>query len=642
MTEETKIERNKRKLQRNAEKEEERYRVNKIRQRMGISLLESSDEEEQELSSTNDDIQSSSTPAESNVIDNQMTKEDEKPKKFGVREWDRGKVGHMRWIEAQREDRDEQFAPPASYREIKQLAEIAVRDPELYQFLKKEEADIFDEQDKNNRDEIEIEREDDELSDDEISKSEEQISESGDGHSSVSLKPDPETGRLIVSDEFVDFLESVLSDPESVGKPTFRYAVETSVKAFISCIARVGGGYSKLTKEEKLDYVVYDEQIFDRVLRLCFQTMGRVLYRLLNPVKKSIKDDQKNKYKKCSHFKNWQRHKSLAKCYLEAVHIFLLELNSNQVIVAAIRAVADLVDLFIHFPKLTKNIIKCLVRIWSQQQIEEARCIAFVVLCKISRMDSNFFPKIYKASFIEFTLMYPKLAYQYAFVYIRQFAIHIRNAMIAKRKDLIQRVYNWQFLKGLLLWTSLICEGTQRFTSITTEEKSSSTNNFDEDCRNNWFKELTHPLVEIVLIMGRLFPSSKYLPIRIHCLRMLLNIQRDCNVFVPALAFAIELLDDLAQMDVKKPKAGKGTTKGVNLEKMLRLSNEQFEDAGVRLHLAQQLFLSSEEAIKLLKSGERHPETLLTPLQGRLRIFLKKCANREHVRIFTKLKSQMI
>jgi len=33
MTEETKLERTKRKLQRNAEKEEERYRVNKIRQR---------------------------------------------------------------------------------------------------------------------------------------------------------------------------------------------------------------------------------------------------------------------------------------------------------------------------------------------------------------------------------------------------------------------------------------------------------------------------------------------------------------------------------------------------------------------------------------------------------------------------------
>jgi len=53
----------------------------------------------------------------------------------------------------------------------KELAEIAERDPELYQFLKEEEADIFDEQD-NDGDESEGEREDDELSDDEISKSE--------------------------------------------------------------------------------------------------------------------------------------------------------------------------------------------------------------------------------------------------------------------------------------------------------------------------------------------------------------------------------------------------------------------------------------------------------------------------------------
>lgn len=39
-----------------------------------------------------------------------------------------------------------------------------------------------------------------------------------------------------------------------------------------------------------------------------------------------------------------------------------------------------------------------------------------------------------RKSFTELTLLYPKKAYQHAFIYVRQFSIHVRNAMIAKRK----------------------------------------------------------------------------------------------------------------------------------------------------------------------------------------------------------------
>jgi hypothetical protein len=88
----------------------------------------------------------------------------------------------------------------------------------------------------------------------------EQVSVSGDCQFDISLKHDPKTGRLIVSTELVNFLEAALRDPLVTGKAEFRRAVETTVKAFVSCIARVGGAYTKLTKDGQLEYVVYDEQ----------------------------------------------------------------------------------------------------------------------------------------------------------------------------------------------------------------------------------------------------------------------------------------------------------------------------------------------------------------------------------------------
>jgi len=38
-----------------------------------------------------------------------------KKPRLGVREWDRGKTGYMKWITAQREERDEEFRPPQFY-----------------------------------------------------------------------------------------------------------------------------------------------------------------------------------------------------------------------------------------------------------------------------------------------------------------------------------------------------------------------------------------------------------------------------------------------------------------------------------------------------------------------------------------------
>merc|ERR1712211_62174 len=111
----------------------------------------------------------------------------------------------------------------------------------------------------------------------------------------------------------------------------------------------------------------------------------------------------------------------------------------------------------------------------------------------------------------------------HAFVYIRQLAIHLRNAITcSEKKDSLMGVYNWQFVHSLELWGALVGHPGSR----------------------EAMAPLVYPLVQVVLGACRLVPTPKYYPLRFHCAKILREISASTATFIPIPPIYLEVLNN--------------------------------------------------------------------------------------------------
>uniref|UniRef100_A0A8C7NQI2 Nucleolar complex protein 2 homolog n=1 Tax=Oncorhynchus mykiss TaxID=8022 RepID=A0A8C7NQI2_ONCMY len=491
------------------------------------------------------------------------------------------------------------------------LSRLKSKDPEFYKFLQKNDQTLL------NFDDTDSSEDEEERKYHTLPKQLEEASSDDDEEQGESTKKSKKTAEAIkVTEKMVDEWQAAIKD-----EPTPRLFREIT-QAFKAAVATTKGEGG-----DPCRYKVADSSVFNALVLFCIRDVYVALQRMLNlkPDK-----DQKNVFKMFLPF-----------LLLSKIHLIYLQQQINgtltlllrsqllsclteaTVISAVLRHANQLVPYYLCNPKQCRHLLKQLIKQWSTGE-ETSRVLAFLALNKICRQkqDTNLNP-ILKQMYISYvqnckftsptvlpminfmqrtlTEMYSldtQASYQHGFIYIRQLAIHLRNAMTMKKKETYQSVYNWQFVHCLYLWCRVL--STLHPSDV--------------------LQPLIYPLCQVIVGTIKLVPTSRYYPLRIHCVRALTLLSGSTHTFVPVLPFLLEIIH---QVDFNK-KPGRMSVKPIKFDVILKLSNTNMQEKAYRDGLIEQVYDLILEYFHSQACSIGFPELAL-PTIIQLKAFLKEC-----------------
>ncbi|KAK6738080.1 hypothetical protein RB195_020279 [Necator americanus] len=522
----------------------------------------------------------------------------------------------------------------AKAKHLHDLQKLKESDPEFYKFLQEQDADLLDFHPSDEEEEGEEEEEVDDEMEGEETQQEPKNGISKEPSSQIPKARKDSSGRLIFDGNMLNYLENAL-DPEDEKQRINVDDIRLAVEAFNACVARVGADI------DAPKYIINEQAVFYATVRLCFEKLGDAFFTLITGKAKVKLEPGTSEEATQLKMRNVKKYQTPLKQYLGSVLTFANEVQTPDVIVSTLKAIRRMTDFYAHFKKMAKNLTKVLVRIWSRKTLE-CRVGAYVCMVQLVKTHPEHFVSLYKScylgfvsnsrevssetwpilhfmhkTFAEVTVLHPNLAYPYAFVYIRQIAIHLRNAIISKkRKDMVRTVYNWQMMQCLYLWTRVI-------------SKAHAVHDCEAIC------DLTYPLVQLINGVLKLYHSLRYIPLRLHCISLLIQLQANCGIFVPSLTLAVELLDDVVLILAKKPKIVKNV-KVVDMESSLKVAALVLQENSWRTTLCDSIFRITLQAAHLICSQPSFPDVIV-PMTFRIRNFLRKIRSVEFARCFRAL-----
>lgn len=515
----------------------------------------------------------------------------------------------------------------------KSLGNLQKTDPELFKFLEQNDKKLLNfgmeadeaEQDASEDEEDKVHKPSDAL---EVASDESDYEpEDGDG---PKKKENAITMKMLK--EWQQGLQS-----EDVAIETIRNVI----KAFNSALISISGDPNM-----NGEYIVEGSAVFNGVVQLC------VLH-LEKAIRKYLKLTGKSNLREIQKCKRFSKVKNVLRFYLMDLTKLLEGIGSANILSVILKHLHQIGSVLTAFTSITKPILKRLIQIWSTGE-ESVRIVAFLCILKITRNQQDLFlNQVLKTMYMEYVrnskfvspntlpainfmrrsltelfLLDLNIAYHHVFLFIRQLAIHLRNAILLQKKEHFQQIYNWQYVNSLKLWGDVLSTVSLNVSTAGAPAKSDN---------KSKLQALIYPLVSILNGVIKLKSSANYFPLRFHCVKILIDLSRSTKVFIPILPYILEVLNSNTFNQQHK----KLSMKPISFTSILRIQKGHLEENSFRDEVVEQVFGLTLECLLNECTSVAFPD-LVVPHVMALNTFVKETKNSNYAKKLKQLSEKIM
>jgi nucleolar complex protein 2 len=497
------------------------------------------------------------------------------------------------------EDSDDEDVEAAAEKMQLEMDKLSKSDPDFHKYLQENEQSLLD---------FEAEEEDDEMDDDDEEDDDEPKSKNEAGKNVVQVTP--------------EFLQKIVQGTfKSHGVKGLKKLVQIYKAA---CHLSDTDQTTDEQKGKKIKYNIDSRKIFDEVMVMALtQCHEEFTYHLVGKgaqdPKQSKKKDKKKKDdddeededddafdenapmqpKKLMRSYRWKEMYSILQTFFKATMHVLTESKDPGQLTFILKALGKYIPFLTPMPRIAQLLLRSLVNLWSapldiSEDYQVVRLNAFIRIRQMAiTQPFPFIEECLKKTYLAYakrakygtsatvTSVLPTLtfmgncivelysldfhsSYQHAFVYIRQLALHLRTALQKKTPESFQVVYCWQYIHCLKLWTAVLVQSCKMAKDMDSSKRSEA----------DLLQSLIFPLTEVIQGVVRLVPTTRHLPLRLHCVRYLQQLASASERFVPTTSILLEALELKEISQKPKKDKSKSLSKGTQLALIIKLPKE--------------------------------------------------------------------